>query len=165
MLAYNTITAMKKRKITLFACAICAVTALFACSCSSQKKVTDKKAKTTILGELPTNIDFSNSFRLLWDQLTADTKHVRSLEKYKPSDEVLANAAISERDGAYFVSGWLTTNDQFDEAAFTALGGEVTRIDNTTATFRFPLKRLPEMWQVSGIVSVEAAQRVHIRTK
>ncbi len=159
----KTMNDMKHYVITLVAGLFGVAGALFLCSCGTQKSANNATRHTSIVGELPEGIDFSNSFRMFWDALVQDTKHVRSLDKYKPSDKLLENAAVSEYEGAYVVSGFLTTDNTFDEAAFAALGGTLNRIDSTTATFKMPLKRLPEMWQVRGIVSVEAAQKVYLR--
>ncbi len=154
---------MKRYLITLVASLLGVAGALFLCSCGTQKAANNAAHHASIVGELPENINFSNSFRMFWDALVQDTKRVRSLDKYKPSDKLLENAAVSEHEGEYVVSGFLTTDDTFDEAAFVALGGTLNRIDSTTSIFKMPLKRLPDMWQVRGIVSVEAAQRVYLR--
>ncbi len=154
---------MKRYLITLVASLLGVAGALFLCSCGTQKAANNATHHASIVGELPENINFSNSFRMFWDALVQDTKRVRSLDKYKPSDKLLENAAVSEHEGEYVVSGFLTTDDTFDEAAFVALGGTLNRIDSTTSTFKMPLKRLPDMWQVRGIVSVEAAQKVYLR--
>lgn len=159
----KTMNDMKRYLITLVASLLGIAGALFLCSCGTQKATNNATHHASIVGELPENINFSNSFRMFWDALVQDTKRVRSLDKYKPSDKLLENAAVSEHEGAYVVSGFLTTDDTFDEAAFVALGGTLNRIDSTTSTFKMPLKRLPDMWQVRGIVSVEAAQRVYLR--
>lgn len=147
-------------KIACFVGAVCMLTA-----CCAQKNATDQNAAChkSAVGCLPAEIDFSNSFRMFWDAFVQDTKHIRSLDKYKPSGKLLQNAAVSEHNGEYIVSGFITTGDGFDENAFTALGGTLTKIDATTATFQMPLKHLPEMWQINGIESVEAATRIHLR--
>lgn len=149
-------------KIACFVGAVCMLTA-----CCAQKNATDQNAAChkSAVGCLPAEIDFSNSFRMFWDAFVQDTKHIRSLDKYKPSGKLLQNAAVAERDGEYVVSGFITTGADFDQAAFDALGGTLNRIDDTTATFQMPLKRLPDMWRVRGIVSVEAAQKVYLRKR
>lgn len=155
-----------KRHSKILAGTLCAIGALLACGCGTQKTAAGNAARhTSIVGELPEGIDFSNSFRMFWDAFVQDTKRVRSLDKYTPSDKLLENAAVAERDGEYVVSGFVTTSADFDQAAFNALGGTLNRIDDTTATFQMPLKRLPDMWRVRGIVSVEAAQKVYLRKR
>ena len=145
---------------------LCAIGSLLVCGCGTQKKAACNAARhASIVGELPEGINFSNSFRMFWDAFAQDTKRARSLDKYTPSDKLLANAAVAERDGEYVVSGFITTGADFDQAAFDALGGTLNRIDGTTATFQMPLKRLPDMWRVRGIVSVEAAQKVYLRKR
>ncbi|MDY4512481.1 MAG: hypothetical protein SPE10_03385 [Paludibacteraceae bacterium] len=150
---------------TILAAAVIAISLIFS-SCNCQKSASGTANQTkSVIGALPTHITFSNSFRAFWDDFARDTRHVRNLDKYKPSDDFAATAPVALLDGAYVVSGYLTIDDTFDADAFKALGGEYNRIDATTATFKMPLKRLPEMWQIRGIVSVEAATRVHLRKR
>ncbi len=161
----KTMNAMKHCVIKLVAGMLSVAGALCVCGCGTQKAANNAARHASIVGELPENIDFSNSFRMFWDAFVQDTKRVRSLDKYTPSDKLLENAAVSEQEGEYVVSGFVTIDNTFDEAAFAALGGTLNRIDDTTATFQMPLKRLPNMWQVRGIVSVEAAQKVYLRKR
>lgn len=151
--------------LVLLAAATIVISLIFS-SCNCQKSASGAAAQaTSVIGELPTHITFSNSFRAFWDAFARDTRRVKTLTKYTPSDELIASAPLSLLGDEYAVSGYLTIDDTFDADAFTALGGEYNRIDATTATFKMPLKRLPEMWQIRGIVSVEAATRVHLRKR
>ncbi len=140
-------------------CAFCLTTT----SCCSTKKTATTKTNTSLVGELPSNIDFSTSFLVFWTAFQDDTKGLKSLENYKPSQEIIDLAAVSLVDDEYMLSGYLKTDANFDETAFAHLGGIINRIDETLATFKMPLKNVPEMLKLKGLVSVEAANRVQLR--
>ncbi len=80
-----------------------------------------------------------------------------------PSEAFQANPAVSNVNNVFVVSGYLTITSEFDQTAFEALGGTINPLDATTVTFKMPLTKLPEMIQLKGIESVEAAIRVHLR--
>ena len=131
--------------------------------CGHQKNVSKTHKTSAVVETLPENINFSTSFRAFWDDFHKDTKGAKTLENYVPSEAFQEHPAISNVDSVFVVSGYLTITSAFDQAAFEALGGTLTQLDATTVTFKMPLTKLPEMIQLQGIESVEAAIRVHLR--
>jgi len=131
--------------------------------CGHQKNVSKTHKTSAVVETLPENINFSTSFRAFWDDFHKDTKGAKTLENYVPSEAFQKHPAISIVDSVFVVSGYLTITSAFDQAAFEALGGTITTLDATTVTFKMPLTKLPEMIQLKGIESVEAAIKVFKR--
>ena len=131
--------------------------------CGHQKNVSKTHKTSAVVETLPENINFSTSFRAFWDDFHKDTKGAKTLENYVPSEAFQKHPAISSVDSVFVVSGYLTITSEFDQAAFEALGGTITTLDATTVTFKMPLTKLPEMIQLKGIESVEAAIKVFKR--
>lgn len=131
--------------------------------CGHQKNVSKTHKTSAVVETLPENINFSTSFRAFWDDFHKDTKGAKTLENYVPSEAFQKHHAISSIDSVFVVSGYLTITSSFDQAAFEALGGTLTQLDATTVTFKMPLTKLPEMIQLQGIESVEAAIKVFRR--
>ena len=131
--------------------------------CGHQKNVSKTHKTSAVVETLPENINFSTSFRAFWDDFHKDTKGAKTLENYIPSEAFQKHPAISSVDSVFVVSGYLTITSAFDQAAFEALGGTITTLDATTVTFKMPLTKLPEMIQMKGIESVEAAIKVFKR--
>lgn len=131
--------------------------------CGHQKNVSKTHKTSAVVETLPENINFSTSFRAFWDDFHKDTKGAKTLENYVPSEAFQKHPAISSVDSVFVVSGYLTITSAFDQAAFEALGGTITTLDATTVTFKMPLTKLPEMIQMKGIESVEAAIKVFKR--
>ena len=146
------------KKILLFAAFAVALV-----GCGHQKNVSKTHKNAAVVETLPENINFSTSFRAFWDAFHKDTKGAKTLEKYVPSEAFQANPAVSNVNNVFVVSGYLTITSAFDQTAFEALGGTINPLDATTVTFKMPLTKLPEMIQLKGIESVEAAIRVHLR--
>lgn len=131
--------------------------------CGHQKNGATSTKKSAVVENLPSHINFSNSFRAFWSDFYKDTKGAKTLEKYTPSENFQTHPAITTVDDVFVVSGYLTITNEFDQSAFEALGGSINKLDETTVTFKMPLTKLPEMIQLKGIDSVEAAIRVHLR--
>ncbi|MCB9071337.1 MAG: hypothetical protein H6543_02565 [Prevotellaceae bacterium] len=131
--------------------------------CGHQKNVSKTHKTSAVVEILPENINFSTSFRAFWDDFYKDTKGAKTLENYVPSEAFQKHPAVSNVDNVFVVSGYLTITPAFDQAAFEALGGTINQLDATTVTFKMPLTRLPEMIQLKGIESVEAAIKVYRR--
>ena len=131
--------------------------------CGHQKNGATSPKKSAVVENLPSHINFSNSFRAFWNDFYKDTKGAKTLENYVPSEAFQKHPAISSVDSVFVVSGYLTITSAFDQAAFEALGGTITTLDATTVTFKMPLTKLPEMIQMKGIESVEAAIKVFRR--
>ncbi|HKL96286.1 MAG TPA: hypothetical protein VJ856_03350 [Paludibacteraceae bacterium] len=131
--------------------------------CGHQKNGATSTKKSAVVENLPSHINFSNSFRAFWNDFYKDTKGAKTLENYVPSEAFQKHPAISSVDSVFVVSGYLTITSAFDQAAFEALGGTITTLDATTVTFKMPLTKLPEMIQMKGIESVEAAIKVFKR--
>ena len=131
--------------------------------CGHQKNGATSTKKSAVVENLPSHINFSNSFRAFWDAFYKDTKGAKTLEKYVPSEAFQTNNAVSNVNNVFVVSGYLTITSEFDQTAFEALGGTINPLDATTVTFKMPLTKLPEMIQLKGIESVEAAISVHLR--
>ena len=131
--------------------------------CGHQKNVSKTHKTSAVVETLPENINFSTSFRAFWDDFHKDTKGAKTLENYVPSEAFQKHPAVSNVNNVFVVSGYLTITSAFDQAAFEALGGTLTQLDATTVTFKVPLTKLPEMIQLQGIESVEAAIKVHRR--
>ena len=131
--------------------------------CGHQKNGATSTKKSAVVENLPSHINFSNSFRAFWNDFYKDTKGAKTLENYVPSEAFQKHPAISSVDSVFVVSGYLTITSAFDQAAFEALGGTITTLDATTVTFKMPLTKLPEMIQLQGIESVEAAIKVYRR--
>lgn len=131
--------------------------------CGHQKNGATSTKKSAVVENLPSHINFSNSFRAFWNDFYKDTKGAKTLENYVPSEAFQKHPAISNVDSVFVVSGYLTITSAFDQAAFEALGGTLTQLDATTVTFKMPLTKLPEMIQLQGIESVEAAIKVFRR--
>lgn len=131
--------------------------------CGHQKNGATSTKKSAVVENLPSHINFSNSFRAFWNDFYKDTKGAKTLENYVPSEAFQKHPAISSVDSVFVVSGYLTITSAFDQAAFEALGGTITTLDATTVTFKMPLTKLPEMIQLQGIESVEAAIKVFKR--
>ncbi|MDD3478974.1 MAG: hypothetical protein PHI42_01100 [Paludibacteraceae bacterium] len=131
--------------------------------CGHQKHVSKTHKNGAVVETLPENINFSTSFRAFWDDFHKDTKGAKTLENYVPSEAFQANPAVSNVNNVFVVSGYLTITSEFDQTAFEALGGTINPLDATTVTFKMPLTKLPEMIQLKGIESVEAAIKVFRR--
>lgn len=131
--------------------------------CGHQKNGATSTKKSAVVENLPSHINFSNSFRAFWNDFYKDTKGAKTLENYVPSEAFQKHPAISNVNNVFVVSGYLTITSAFDQAAFEALGGTITTLDATTVTFKMPLTKLPEMIQMKGIESVEAAIKVFKR--
>lgn len=131
--------------------------------CGHQKNVSKTHKTSAVVEILPENINFSTSFRAFWDDFYKDTKGAKTLENYVPSEAFQKHPAVSNVDNVFVVSGYLTITPAFDQAAFEALGGTINQLDATTVTFKMPLTKLPEMIQLQGIESVEAAIKVYRR--
>ena len=146
------------KKILLFAAFAVALV-----GCGHQKNVSKTHKNAAVVETLPENINFSTSFRAFWDDFHKDTKGAKTLENYVPSEAFQKHPAVSNVNNVFVVSGYLTITSAFDQAAFEALGGTITTLDATTVTFKMPLTKLPEMIQLKGIESVEAAIKVFKR--
>lgn len=131
--------------------------------CGHQKNVSKTHKTSAVVETLPENINFSTSFRAFWDDFHKDTKGAKTLEKYTPSENFQTHPAITTVDDVFVVSGYLTITNEFDQSAFEALGGSINKLDETTVTFKMPLTKLPEMIELKGIESVEAAIKVFKR--
>ena len=131
--------------------------------CGHQKNVSKTHKTSAVVETLPENINFSTSFRAFWDDFHKDTKGAKTLENYVPSEAFQKHPAVSNVNNVFVVSGYLTITSAFDQAAFEALGGTINQLDATTVTFKMPLTKLPEMIQLQGIESVEAAIKVYRR--
>ncbi|HRS67980.1 MAG TPA: hypothetical protein P5564_05165 [Paludibacteraceae bacterium] len=131
--------------------------------CGHQKSASKTHKTSTVVETLPEHINFSTSFRAFWDEFYKDTKGAKTLEKYVPSEAFQTNPAISNVNDVFVLSGYLTVTPEFDQTAFEALGGTLTQLDASTMTFTMPLTKLPEMIQLQGIESVEAAIKVFRR--
>ena len=131
--------------------------------CGHQKNVIKNNKTAAVVETLPNTINFSNSFRAFWDAFYKDTKGAKTLEDYVPSENFQTHPAITTIDNVFVVSGYLTITNEFNQTAFEALGGSINKLDETTVTFKMPLTKLPEMIQLKGIESVEAAIKVFKR--
>ena len=131
--------------------------------CGHQKNVSKTHKTSAVVETLPENINFSTSFRAFWDDFHKDTKGAKTLENYVPSEAFQTHPAITTVDDVFVVSGYLTITNEFDQSAFEALGGSINKLDETTVTFKMPLTKLPEMIELKGIESVEAAIKVFKR--
>ena len=131
--------------------------------CGHQKNVSKTHKTSAVVETLPEHINFSTSFRAFWDDFHKDTKGAKTLENYVPSEAFQKHPAVSNVNNVFVVSGYLTITSAFDQAAFEALGGTINQLDAITVTFKMPLTKLPEMIQLQGIESVEAAIKVHRR--
>ena len=131
--------------------------------CGHQKNVVESNKTAAVVETLPNTINFSNSFRAFWSDFYKDTKGAKTLEKYTPSENFQTHPAITTVDDVFVVSGYLTITNEFDQTAFEALGGSINKLDETTVTFKMPLTKLPEMIELKGIDSVEAAIKIFKR--
>lgn len=104
--------------------------------CGHQKNGATSTKKSAVVENLPSHINFSNSFRAFWNDFYKDTKGAKTLENYVPSEAFQKHPAISSVDSVFVVSGYLTITSAFDQAAFEALGGTITTLDATTVTFK-----------------------------
>lgn len=137
--------------------------AMILVGCGHQKNASKTHKTAAVVEILPEHINFSTSFRAFWDEFHKDTKGAETLEKYVPSNDFQKHPAVSNYNNVFVISGYLTISNDFDQAAFEALGGTFSQLDTTTGTFKMPLTKLPEMIQLKGINSVEAAIKVFKR--
>lgn len=128
-------------------------------SCSTTNKFV---SKLPINRELPNNISFSNEFRSFWVMFVEEVNKVSSIDKYVPSDDILTFYSLSNDNGVYYLSGYLSVNNDFDLIMFEKKGGELVKFSDTLYTFRFPLKNITSMFDVKGITAVEITNKVQL---
>ncbi len=114
---------------------------------------------------LPETVSCNPTFQMLWASFTEETKNLRSLDSYTPSDEFVANYNLSEQDGKYIVSGFLQTNEQFSQTDFEKLGGSLVSYNNGLYTFRIPVNNLAKMVYLQGITRIEASNKVQLKLR
>ncbi len=114
---------------------------------------------------IPETVSCNPTFQMLWASFAEETKNLRSLEKYTPSDEFITNYNLSEEDGKYIVSGFLTTNEHFSQADFEKLGGTLVAYNDGLYTFRIPINNLEKMVQLQGITRIEASNKVQLKLR
>lgn len=148
---------------------LCVVIMCCLLACAGQKKqkrtVQTTHSQVLVDKKLPKNINFSAGFKLFWNDFAEETKHLTTLNGYIPSEEMLLMHNIQRfDDGEYGIQGFLQVQKSiFDEDAFKHLGGTLTHFNADLYTFSMPLKMLPEMLKVPGIVQVEMAAKAYLR--
>ncbi len=114
---------------------------------------------------LPDTASYNPTFQMLWASFAEETKNLRSLDNYTPSDEFVANYNLSEQDGKYIVSGFIQTNEQFSQTDFEKLGGTLVAYNDGLYTFRMPINNLEKMVQLQGITRIEASNKAQLKLR
>ncbi|MDO4191319.1 MAG: hypothetical protein Q4D14_06520, partial [Bacteroidales bacterium] len=132
---------------------------------AKRTKKKNKKNNTTtavVSQKLPDGISYSKGFQFFWNDFVDETKELTTLEDYRPSNELFNhhNIFIDEQE-VYCIRGFLQVSLQnFEAAKFEGLGGTLTYFSDGIYTFTMPVKSVPEMVKLQGIIQIEMAQRV-----
>ena len=120
-------------------------------SCSSNGKVL---AKQQVKGNIEKNVESRNSnfAKLFINDLKKElNKQKISINKYKPSKQLIANYGIQYFNGEYFLQGFATTNNKFNQAELNRLKIATGRPMGNEMTIRIPLKSFLQFLELQGI--------------
>ncbi|MDR1592412.1 MAG: hypothetical protein LBS16_05975 [Prevotellaceae bacterium] len=140
------------------------VTAVLLVSCSILK-INRSANEQGIVPDLPASIEFSKGFRLFWNDLQLETQGLTSLEDYQPSKQMQRdNNIIVLSDGVFGIQGFMQVLPPlFDALTFEQLGGVLTYFSEGVYTFSMPVKSLPALLEVKGIIQIEMSQKIFLK--
>ncbi len=129
------------------------ITSLLLTACATQKEA--------LL--LPDYITYNATFKMLWNDISAEAGNKRSLKNYTPSNNVVQNYSLFQQDGKYIVSGFLFADATFSVHDFEKTGGALVDYGNGQYTFRIPINRLEKMLHIKGITRIELGNKSNLK--
>lgn len=127
-----------------------------------------KKTKNTnalMPDKLPKTISYSDGFKEFWHALSEETRGLKSLSDYMPSNTMQkVYIFVVMPDGKQGVEGYIQVIPQyFDAWTFEELGGYLTYFQEGIYQFKMPVSSLIKMLDIQGIVQIDIPRKVKIK--
>jgi len=112
---------------------------------------------------LPKNVEFSDGFKQFWQELAEESRGLKSLGDYKPSNMMKRTYLFVEMpDGQQGIEGFIQVMPlpTFDVLKFEGLGGYLEYFREGIYKFKMPVKSLIPMLNVKGIVQIDIPRKI-----
>ncbi len=133
-------------------------------ACHSSQKATATDRVVAESYALPDSLSVSPAFGMFWNDWNRELQQAEvALADYTPSEELAQRYLLRQDRGVYYLNGFLHTNVQFNALSLTALGGHCVAYGEGIYTFSIPVRELPRLVALPGIVYIESASPAHLR--
>ncbi len=126
-------------------------------SCTAQK---NNLSALPLPEEPPKEVYCSSTFRLFWLDLYSETKDLKSMKRYEPSQEMIERHAVSKQGKTFTISGYLKVKPNFNAEVFKTHGGTLVKFNEEMFTFTFPIASIDKLFAIEGIEAIEMANKV-----
>ena len=130
--------------------------------CISGSCFAQKNSNELVPDKLPKSIAYSDGFKQFWKGLREESRGLRSLADYVPSNTMKRIFIfVVMPDGQQGIEGHIQILPQFFDAwTFEELGGYLIYINEGIYQFKMPITSLMQMFEVQGIVQVDIPRKV-----
>lgn len=112
---------------------------------------------------LPDHMTYNATFKMLWNDISAEAGNRSSLKNYSPSKDIIQKYSLSRQSEKYIVSGFLFADERFSVQEFEKIGGSLVDYGNGQYTFRIPINRLDKMLHIQGITRIEIGNKSNLK--
>lgn len=111
---------------------------------------------------LPTNIAYSDGYRMFLDELALESQGLESLAEYQPSNMMKEKYSFVEMpNGEVGIEGFVQVVPSFfDAVAFEQqIGGYLTFFSEGIYRYKLPVKNITKVLDVRGIVQMDVIRK------
>lgn len=145
-------------KQILIAIAFC--TFLAGCATKANKQARKENPEINLM--IPDTLKTSTSFKIFCNEMAEDQQKQSKSGVYIPSEYIQNKYSLLEKDGVYYIRGYMYITELFDKNALQSLGGSNTEYTDKIQSFSIPLDQLSKMLLLPGITYLELAQKVKL---
>ena len=112
---------------------------------------------------VPESVHFSARFKMLWNDLSKETKHFENIDSYIPSKDIINKHQIKLQNGQYIFKGYLHTTPLFDKHGLEKSGIQITSYNDSLNVFSCPLNKIVTIANYPEITSIETSRPIFKR--
>ena len=110
--------------------------------------------------KLPKTVSYSDGFKLFWKELDTETRGLKSLSEYVPSNTMKKTYLfVIMPQGQHGIEGFIQVMPHFDAWAFEELEGYLTYFQEGVYQFKIPIESLVKMLDVKGIIQIDIPRK------
>jgi hypothetical protein len=132
---------------------------LFSVGCAAKKP---NNSSALVPHKLPKNISYSNGFKQFWAELETETRGLKSLSEYLPSNMMKNIYTFVEMpDGRQGIEGFIQVTPQyFDALTFEALGGYLVYFQEGIYQFKLPVESVVQVLDIKGLIQIDIPRKI-----
>lgn len=113
--------------------------------------------------KLPVNVQFSSSFRMLWNELNKETQHFKQIHSFVPNELQIKKYHIQQQDHTYYVRGFIRSKKALNKEMTDKFKNSITIYSETLYGFRISISDLPEFVNMADSAYIELSTKANTR--